>query len=294
MEDLTGVVLLEHDMCIDSCMAFTGPHSALDNCLICGGDCYLVTSDGKRHSRKEMTTIPLGPQLQAAHCSAESATALCYRHQKVAEILEQNQTLTNPVDTVFDDIFCGSNYLELYSKLELTEHDTVISFSSDSAQLYQNTSSDTWIGVWVVYDYDPEVPGPNKPKIIDSFTHPGFHHLAALQKENGCLGFKCWDGLDRCKVLSCLILYLNTADAIPLIKLDGRVGHHGAQGCRLGCSMKGRPKPGKGFYYSVHLKPNNYTIAGCNHPDIDFESVLELSSVAEYLEKVKRVMDAHT
>ncbi|KIK13975.1 hypothetical protein PISMIDRAFT_53468, partial [Pisolithus microcarpus 441] len=31
----TGVESIEHDMCVDTCVAFTGPYSALDNCPIC-------------------------------------------------------------------------------------------------------------------------------------------------------------------------------------------------------------------------------------------------------------------
>ncbi|KAI5985812.1 hypothetical protein F5J12DRAFT_728980, partial [Pisolithus orientalis] len=36
----TGVKSIKHDMCPDSCVAFTGPYSALDKCPICEEDCY--------------------------------------------------------------------------------------------------------------------------------------------------------------------------------------------------------------------------------------------------------------
>lgn len=41
--------------------------------------------------------------------------------------------------------------------------------------------------------------------------------------------------------------------------------------------MKGRHKPGSGHYFAVHLRPNNYTIAGCTHPNIDICNLGTLS-----------------
>ena len=61
-----------------------------------------------------------------------------------------------------------------------------------------------------------------------------------------------------------------TADAVGLTELDGRVGHHGAQGCRVGCPMKGRHKPGSGHYCAAHLRPNDCSVEDSNHPDYDF------------------------
>ncbi|KIK07040.1 hypothetical protein K443DRAFT_25755, partial [Laccaria amethystina LaAM-08-1] len=87
------------------------------------------------------------------------------------------------------------------------------------------------------------VPGPNKPKNPDSFLFQSFHHVSALQRENNGVGLHVWDGLKEETVNSRVIVILNTANAVALTELDGRVGHHGAQGCRLGCDMKGRHKP---------------------------------------------------
>jgi hypothetical protein len=64
-----------------------------------------------------------------------------------------------------------------------------------------------------------------------------------------------------------IVLALSTADAVGVTELDGHVGHHGVHGCRLGCQMKGWHKPHTGHYFAVHLKPNNYTVHDCNHPD---------------------------
>ena len=74
--------------------------------------------------------------------------------------------------------------------------------SLDGTQLYESKESDCWIYIWVVMNHSPEkhykkhyvlpggfIPGPHKPKNVDSFLFPGIHHLAALQNE----GLSIWD-----------------------------------------------------------------------------------------------------
>jgi len=60
--EITGVVPMVHHMCANSCIAYTGPFSELDQCPYCGEDRY----DPKTNAAKqELHMIPLGPQLQA-------------------------------------------------------------------------------------------------------------------------------------------------------------------------------------------------------------------------------------
>lgn len=155
-----------------------------------------------------MCTIPLGPQIQALQRSEHGATAVRY-----------------------EDII-----LNLSERLALTSDDTTMIFSLDGAQLYQNKKSDTWIAIWIITDYDPKtryrskhvlpaliVPGPNKPKNIDSYLFRGFHHLSALQRENNGAGMRVWDALKRPTILSRIISLFGTADAIGLTEIDGLV-----------------------------------------------------------------------
>ena len=65
----TGVKVVVHDMCVNSCMAFTGPFSEL-NRAECGQSCWdqdlLQESQGTIKSPwKQFSTLLLGPQLQA-------------------------------------------------------------------------------------------------------------------------------------------------------------------------------------------------------------------------------------
>ena len=46
-----------------------------------------------------------------------------------------------------------------------------------------------------------------------------------------------------------------------------------------------------GHYFAVHLKPNNYTVHNCNHPDIDICNLETLSSM-EYQQDLSKVISS--
>ncbi|KAG1853960.1 hypothetical protein F4604DRAFT_1512496, partial [Suillus subluteus] len=65
-----GVESIEHDMCPESCLAFTGSFAHLESCPMCGSSRWdqakLRASSGKiKVAAQTFVTIPLGPQLQA-------------------------------------------------------------------------------------------------------------------------------------------------------------------------------------------------------------------------------------
>ncbi|KAJ2911786.1 hypothetical protein MD484_g8629, partial [Candolleomyces efflorescens] len=289
VDKLTAITAITDDMCVNGCHAFTGPLATLDNCSVCGEPRFeqrILAETNKKVPRKSMTTLPLGPQIQALRQSAAGARAMRYRDQKTKKIIEEMKEYTSMKDHIYDDIFSGSDYLKLYDNLKLTEDDTLVNFSMDGAQLYQNKKSDTWIAIWIVQDYDPKtrfkrkhalpafiVPGPHKPKNLDSYTYRSMHHLSAIQREDQGRGIKCWDGVKAAIISSRTILFLNMADTVGLIDVDGRVPHHGARGCRVACDMLGRHKPGQGHYYPAHLLPDNYTVLECSHPDVELKDI---------------------
>ena len=214
----SGVVSVLDDMCINSCHAFVGPYADLTSCNKCSEPRYHVIRIGqteKRVPRKQASTIPLGPQIQALRRSPRGAAAMRYRDQKVMQVYDALDKLQNDENFVYDDIFCGNDFLNLSERYALTSNDTTVLFSLDGAQLYQNKKSDTWIAIWVILDYDPKtryqskhilpaliIPGPNKPKELDSFLFRGFHHLSSIQRENNGAGLRVWDGLQAAIVSS--------------------------------------------------------------------------------------------
>ncbi len=279
--EITGVVSVLDDMCINSCEAFVGPKANHTTCSTCSAPRYTLRRS-KHAPQQQVLTIPLGPQIQALRRSTEGATAMAYRQQKVSQIVNARRGISAQ-DYIYDDIFSGRQFLEFSEQANLGPNDTTVIFSLDGAQLYHDKKSDTWIGIWIIADYNPKtrykkkhvlpalvVPGPNKPKDLDSFLFRSFHHVSALQRENGGTGFRIWNALSRSTISSRLYVLLATADAVGLTELDGRVGHHGAQGCRISCDMKGRHKPNSGHYYAVHLRPSNNNPVDCNHDDYNF------------------------
>lgn len=309
---ISGVVSVPDDMCINSCHAFTGPFAKRDTCYYCSEPRYnpiVFEKTGKQVPRKEACTIPLGLQVQALRRSEKGSLASLYREVKMREVLEIRKAIEDgeDIEIIYDDIFCGEDILDLAEALQLTGDDTTVIFSFDGAQLYQNKKSDTWIGVWIVAEYDPTtrykkihvlpaiiIPGPNKPKNADSYLFRSFHHLSAIQRENNNAGIYVWDSVQARLILSRIIHLLTEADAVGLVEVDGRVGHHGAQGCRIGCPMKGRHKPSSGHYYAVHLKPFGNNAADCNHADFDFRkaAAIQRESVKTYQENIATIINS--
>jgi rRNA maturation protein Nop10 len=79
--DLSGIVPIVHDMCPNSCAAYTGPWIHLEQCPICGEERYdpYRSTQNKRVAKQTFHTIPIGPQLQALWQSPEGAKAMKYR-----------------------------------------------------------------------------------------------------------------------------------------------------------------------------------------------------------------------
>ncbi|KAF9642956.1 hypothetical protein BDM02DRAFT_3068228, partial [Thelephora ganbajun] len=70
VQKLLGVLTWEHDMCIWSCVGFTGPFAGLESCPHCQMPRYdpdkLEKSGGKvKVPQKQFMTFPVGPQIQA-------------------------------------------------------------------------------------------------------------------------------------------------------------------------------------------------------------------------------------
>ena len=160
IEELTGVTSVVHDMCYDTCVAFTGPFSTLEHCPNCRKPRYKEQRQGlsTRHSKvpsRVFHTIPLGPQIQALWSSPNGAEEMLYSvHQtkKVQNRLQQNGNVT----PIYDDFYSGVNYLDAVSQEKIKNGDTILLFSLDGAQLYEHKQSDCWIYIWVILNLSPD------------------------------------------------------------------------------------------------------------------------------------------
>ncbi|KIM52263.1 hypothetical protein SCLCIDRAFT_32776 [Scleroderma citrinum Foug A] len=276
---MTGIEKLQHNMCPNSCAAFTGPYSDKEECPLCGtsrwNQEHLDCTNGRsKVPAKRFTTIPLGPQLQALYRDPDQARNMCYLHERTQQIIAELQR-TGSISLV-NDIAAGWDYLRAVLDGDIKKDDIVLMVSLDGAQLYESKQSDCWIYIWVILNLSPDkqykkvhvcpggfIPGPNKPKNIDSFLFVGLHHIAALQRE----GLRIWDASKDRVFQSDLYLLFTTADGPGLVCWDGMVGHSGKNSCRLYCPTPGRCKGT--HYYPALLRPQGNCIAGSDHPDID-------------------------
>ena len=259
VRNLSGIVVLQNDMCVGSCVAFTGPYADLDTCPRCGQSRYdqdkYNASDGAiKIPRRQYSTFPVGPQIQARWKHPETAKKMLYR---------QERTAAGEGD-IYDDIFSGEAYLNLVEQGKISGYDTVLMYSIDGAQLYRDKKSECWMYIWILLEMAPDerykvrnilpggiIPGPKPPQHLESFLFPGLVHVSALQKE----GLRLYDSYSQVFAISLLYILLVLADAVAMAKLTGSVGHHGKKGCRLLCDLEGRNKIGKSHYYPAMLQP---------------------------------------
>ncbi|KAF9470260.1 hypothetical protein BDN70DRAFT_998988 [Pholiota conissans] len=308
IKEITGVSSIKYDMCIGSCLAYTGPFKDLESCPKCGvsrydPDLLAATNSAKKKPQRQFHTIPIGPQLQALWRTPQGAASMQYRRNKTEEVRQKAAQNGGQISLdEWDDIFHGTAYLDGVASGKIKDDDMVLLMSIDGAQLYESKQSDCWIYIWVLLDLPPDqrykkrrifpggfIPGPSKPKNVDSFLYPGFAHVAAIMKE----GLPIWSALEDRLFRSMIHVILGTADGPGLTYLNGLTGHSGAYGCRLYCAVKGRRKEGGNHYYPALLKPENYHVDGCNHDDVN-ASHLPIGSPTDYREALNRVLESRT
>jgi len=142
--NLTSVESLVHHMCINSCLAYTGPFRDLEACPVCSELRYdqfqLQSSSGQeRISCQEFYTIPIGPQLQALYWSSESASHVHYLREERSRVLSELEY----VDCLdqYSDILYGTDMIRAFQDGRIDEDDIILMFSIDGAQLYAMKTS---------------------------------------------------------------------------------------------------------------------------------------------------------
>ncbi|KAF8064108.1 hypothetical protein FPV67DRAFT_1782455 [Lyophyllum atratum] len=298
IRELTGICPIIDDMCPNSCLAYTGPYREKQGCHRCGESRFDPVTE---RSRQQAYTIPIGFAIQALKRHAKTAAQMDYFWKRAQELLAEQQR--NGVIEVIDDIVCGTDILQAVLRGDIQEHDTVLMFSFDGAQLYRNKISDCWMSIWNIVCFSPDLrykkrfilpgtlmPGPKKIKMVESFLHSGLQHIAAINKAGG---LPVWDASRNKMVTSKLYIALATADGPGMTYLNGLVGHSGKVGCRLWCGLVGRHKPGAPMHYPVLSKPDNYTVAGCDHDDVPPHIVRSIDK-ERYLACLERVCNART
>ena len=108
---ISGVIPIIHDMCPNTCIAYTGPFSDLSTCPECNEPCHdqlkLLHSGGQvKVAHQTFHTLPVGPQLQAAWCSTEGSDQMSYRQRATKTIIEEVRRKGNKIDMdIYNDVF---------------------------------------------------------------------------------------------------------------------------------------------------------------------------------------------
>lgn len=279
LEELTGISPIVHDMCPNSCAAYTGPFGALEACPVCKAPRYDPRT-GK--SRQHFSTMPIAPVIQAMRRDPSMSARFEYGTSRLRELVAETAA-NGGHPRVYDDVLCGSDFVAAFRSGKIKPTDILLMVSYDGCQIYRDKQSDCWIYVWLFLSISPDfryklvavqpggfIPGPNKPKNFESFIFPGLHHIAAVNKLPGG-GLPVWQAHSRTIVHQRLFIALAGADGPAMASWNGLVGHSGRLACRYLCLMKGRRKPksgGGGHHYPCMLLPSgDYNEHGCDHPD---------------------------
>lgn len=306
LADITGIHSIKHHICVNHCLTFMGPFKDDETCRRCGEPCYdpkiLVANHGKKKvPRQEFYTITIGPQLQALSRSVESATNMRHGYAHLCNIVQEVHAQQQVHE--WDNIYHGQLIINAVERGVICENDMMLMLSLDGAQLYRYKTSDCWMYIWIILNLPPHlrykkkhvlpggfIPGPKKPKNMDSFMFPGLHSMAILMKHGLCI----WDAIKKSVHVSRPFLPLVTADGPGIAQVNGLVGHQGFHGCRLYCSLTGRHKPNAPHYYPALLKPQDYDIPGCNHETIDLHTLNPNPSSEEYKKNLQYVCKSPT
>ncbi|OBZ69088.1 hypothetical protein A0H81_10834 [Grifola frondosa] len=195
VKELSRITSVISHMCVNSCVAFTGPFKDLDTCPLCAEPHYDPLKPGKKVPWQVFHTIPVGFQLQALRRTIQSSGEMCYKMDVVnaaIQMLTEKQYLPH-----YSDAFHGIDILEVVHNGRIKKEDMVLMFSVDGAQLYESKLSDCWVYIWIVLDYSPNL------------------HYKKRQ------GLHIWDAIDKATFISHPFLALATADGPAMAMLSG-------------------------------------------------------------------------
>ncbi len=244
MTVLSDVNVTQYDCCINSCLAYTGKHTELDECPYC----HEPRLDKDHQPRRQFMYIPLFPRLAAFFQSPDMINKLSYR--------------ANFQHTVgqIHDVFSGENYQAMKSRRVVVdgeilphkffsdERDIAFGLCTDGFLLFGRKRGGPSATPLLVKNYNlaPHIrthlenlicvgviPGPKQPKDLTSFLTPFDDECASMAK-----GISCFDSMS-CQVFTLHAYQLfQEGDIIAIEKFLGIKGHSSSCPCRS-CIMKG-------------------------------------------------------
>ncbi|KAI0650120.1 hypothetical protein C8Q79DRAFT_881628, partial [Trametes meyenii] len=125
---LSGIDVKRYDCCVDSCMAYTGPLSDLQQCPYCKTSRY----DDYGKPRRQFSYLPLKPRLLAHR-----------QHQETAEKMQYRGDYVPDAQGGVSDVFDGTHYRDLCKKRIVVDgQDLGRTFFSDGRDIALGLSTD--------------------------------------------------------------------------------------------------------------------------------------------------------
>lgn len=265
---LASVKEVFHDMCVNSCFAFTGESRYLTSCPTCKEPRY----DGRGRSRQKFSYLAIEQRLLDL-----------YQDPVMSEKLRYPSTLDFNDDTLWD-VHCGSHYQDLRGKhIEIRspgtedeillqryfedEHDVAFGIMTDGFSVFKRQRGGTqscWPIILINFSLPPSerfrleniipvalLPGPHAPKDFNSFLRPLIDECKVLAR--GVCAYDASLTLSGEPVGRFILraFPISLHGDMPAVKhCTCMKGHNGVRPCRY-CEIKGvrdQSKPRAPYY----------------------------------------------
>jgi hypothetical protein len=258
LQTSTKIKPLLFDCCYNNCIAFTGVYSAATECPTCGEKRHRINTT---RGRKRFAYIPIIDRLRLQYKNASQARLLStYRHT-VTESGNHGQ---------LRDFFDGKLYREFHRqelKLFQDPRDIAFQMSLDGVQITNMRHHEVTPVILINLNLPPEervkvdnilasmiIPGPKKPKDLDTFLRPLVDELKQLDS-----GVEALDANTGRTFMLRAWVTMVTGDGPAVAEVMGfkRPGNafRPCRTCTIKGDMQGRG-PGKTTYYVPHTGYN--------------------------------------
>ncbi|VDC05579.1 unnamed protein product [Peniophora sp. CBMAI 1063] len=292
-----------YDCCVDSCAAFTGPHAALEHCPVCKKDRYAGAGPNRR-PRKRFRYLPIIPRLEAlagSRSAAEKRTYRAHGHKpeddKIKDYMDsEHYQHLQRTNVIIDGKVLPHRYFQ-------NPRDTALGISTDGFAPFRKRTSTCWPLIAFDLNLPPEVrshiehiislgvvPGPKKPKDMDSFLWPFVEEMLQL-----AVGVRAYDVLSGEVFAMRAYLILIFGD-IPAMSLIMRMkGANGFSPCRM-CSITGVHDPSNtantAFYFPLDRSNHPAVLADPTAPRTFDPAALPLRTHEQMIAQGREVQAA--
>ena len=175
------------EICVNSCIAFTGQFVNNTSCHFCKELRYINNNLQKKKPRKVLSYFSLIDRFKIQYNNPKRSQLLRYRYEYI--------TNENYNDFNIGDVFDGNLYKELVSEgFFADKRDIALIGSTDGYQIFKQKTDDCWVIMFINSNLPPIervkkenllistiIPGPKQPKNFNSFLQPIFDELKLLE-----------------------------------------------------------------------------------------------------------------